>query len=354
MIGVESRALGTARTPAGTSPIVRVHELTKRYPVRRGWLETLRRPRDRKSAWALNGVSFDVARGECFGILGPNGAGKTTLFKVLATLIFPTSGSATLDGHDVVTGAEGVRNLVSPVIPEERSLQWRLSGAENLKLYAALHRIPRTQVESRVHELLELVGLLDAGDKIVAQYSSGMKQRLLIARALLPRPRVLLLDEPTRSLDPVATRRFWDFVRQQLIGAQQCTVLLATHDPEEALALCDRVGIMNRGKMLSVGAPRALLARSATDRYRVWTKHPGHAAFSAPGVRVLATTEDTSETMEGWTQVELEIAGGPEYAARVNTALVLQGVAVAHFERVQKTLSEYIEDVVENPEAPGA
>jgi len=217
-----------------------------------------------------------------------------------------------------------------------------------------LYRIPRSQVEGRVQGLLDSVGLLDAGDKIVAQYSSGMKQRLLIARALLQRPRLLLLDEPTRSLDPVATRRFWDFVKQELIGSQQCTVLLATHDPEEALALCDRVGIMNRGKMLSVGAPRALLDRSSTNRYRLWTSDPGHPAFSAPNVRVLSSSKDDSDSMQGWTQVELEITGGPEYAARVNTALVLQGVSVAHFERIQKTLSEYIEDVVENPEAPRA
>jgi ABC-type multidrug transport system ATPase subunit len=235
------------------------------------------------------------------------------------------------------------------VIPEERSLYWRLSGFENLRLYAAIHRIPRAQRGERIRELLNVVGLAEAGDKIVAQYSSGMRQRLLIARALLPRPRVLLLDEPTRSLDPVATRKFWEFLRHELIGGHGCTVLLATHDPEEAVALCDRVGIMNRGKMLSIGEPRALLARSATDRYRVLTSDPDHPAFSAPGVKVVASTLDDGAS-PGWTRMELEIAGGPEYASRVNTALVLQGVAIAHFERVQKTLSEYIEDVVQSGE----
>jgi ABC-2 type transport system ATP-binding protein len=195
--------------------------------------------------------------------------------------------------------------------------------------------------------LLDAVGLSDTGDKMVAQYSSGMRQRLLIARALLPRPRVLLLDEPTRSLDPIATRKFWAFVRGELIGAQGCTVLLATHDPEEALSLCDRVAIMNRGRIFSEGPPRALLASSATDRYRVSTNDPDHPAFSAPGVRVLSSSSDGSE---GWAQLELEIVGGPELASRVNTALVLQGVSIAHFERVQKTLSEYIEEVVRGPE----
>jgi ABC-2 type transport system ATP-binding protein len=327
--------------------VVEVTELRKRFPVRRGWVRTVLRPRERRSQWALDGVTFAVGEGECFGILGPNGAGKTTLFKVLATLVLPDGGKAAVHGVDVVSQASDVRAFLGPVIPEERSLNWRLSGAENLRLFAAIHRLPRGRRAARVGELLDAVGLGDAGDKIVAQYSSGMRQRLLIARALLPSPSVLLLDEPTRSLDPVATRRFWDFVRAQLIRAQGCTVLLATHDPEEALALCDRVGIMNRGKMLSVGSPRVLLARSATNRYRVRTSDPGHAAFRAEGVRVLSVSTDQRDGVVGWTELELEIAGGPEYASRVNTALVLQGVPVAHFERVQKTLSEYIADVVE-------
>jgi ABC-2 type transport system ATP-binding protein len=308
------------------------------------------RPGSREFAWALDGVGFAVEEGECFGILGPNGAGKTTLFKILATLILPDGGRAAVHGRDVVADAAEVRARLSPVIPEERSLNWRLSGVENLRLFAAIHRLRGAEREARVAELLDAVGLADAGPKMVAQYSSGMRQRLLIARALLPSPQVLLLDEPTRSLDPVATRKFWELVRNQLIGAQGCTVLLATHDPEEALALCDRVGIMDRGKLLSVGPPRALLARSASNRYRVTTKEPEHDAFRQLGVRVLSRSSAPREA--GWTDLEVEIPGGPDFASRVNTALVLQGVSIAHFERVQKTLSEYIEEVVETREAP--
>jgi ABC-2 type transport system ATP-binding protein len=336
-----------SRRPAPEECAIEVTNLRKRFVQRRRIGEALLRPLSRHYDWALDDVSFVVEEGECFGLLGPNGAGKTTLFKILSTLILPYSGRISVGGWDVVADPARVRTLLSPVIPDDRSLQWRLSGIENLRLYAAIHRMPRGERERRVRAVLDLVGLADAGHKMVAQYSSGMKQRLLIARALLPRPRVLLLDEPTRSLDPLATRRFWAFVRDELIGAQGCTVLLATHDPEEALSLCDRIGIMNRGKMLSVGPPRSLLAESVTGRYRVWTNEPDHPGFRALGARIVSASPGAIEGGEGWTEVELEIPEGPEFASRVNTALVLQGVPIAHFERVQKTLSEYIVDVVE-------
>jgi ABC-2 type transport system ATP-binding protein len=326
--------------------MVHVSAVTKRFAVRRSWLQTALRPHARQFACVLDAVDFSVAEGECFGLLGPNGAGKTTLFKILATLIRPDGGTATVAGHDVRTDPQEVRRLLSPVIPEERSLNWRLSGFENLRLFAAIHRVPKKERDRRIGELLEVVGLGDTGSKIVAQYSSGMKQRLLVARALLPRPRVLLLDEPTRSLDPLATRRFHEFIRSELLGVQGCTVLIATHDPEEALSLCHRIAIMDRGTLLATGAPRALLASSTTDRYRLWTTTPEHSAFTALGLRVLPTVGSADET-EGWAPVDLEIAGGMERASQVNAALVLQGVRVAHFERVQKSLGQYIEEVVE-------
>jgi ABC-2 type transport system ATP-binding protein len=347
MIGLQTAAVTAIGRFPPQQRMVHVSALTKRFVVRRSWLEMALHPRDRQFACVLDAVDFSVAEGECFGILGPNGAGKTTLFKILATLIRPDGGTATIGGRDVRTDPDGVRRLLSPVIPEERSLNWRLSGYENLRLFAAIHRVPQPEREVRVSELLETVGLSDAGNKIVAQYSSGMKQRLLIARALIPRPRVLLLDEPTRSLDPVATRKFHEFIRSEILAAQGCTVIIATHDPEEALSLCDRIAIMDKGTMLAVGAPRALLASSTTDRYRLWTTTPEHTAFAALDVRVLSPTVAAAEEVDGWAPVELEIAGGLERASEINSSLVLRGVQIAHFERVQKALSEYIEEVVE-------
>jgi ABC-2 type transport system ATP-binding protein len=347
MIGLQSIAVAPVSRVASQERLVDVRSVTKSFTLRRSWADTVLHPRDRQSARILNAVDLSVAGGECFGILGPNGAGKTTLFKVLATLIRPDSGTATVGGHDVCTDPAAVRRLLSPVIPEERSLNWRLSGYENLRLFASIHRVSKSESDRRIRELLEVVGLTDAGTKIVARYSSGMRQRLLIARALIPRPRVLLLDEPTRSLDPVATRKFHEFLRSELIRAQGCTVLLATHDPEEALSLCDRVAIMDRGTLLAAGPPRVLLAGSAPDRYRLWTNTPEHSAFTALGLRTRPPIGGLAEEMKGWAPVELEIAGGPEHASEVNSSLVLRGVQVARFERVQTTLAAYIEELVE-------
>jgi ABC-2 type transport system ATP-binding protein len=347
MIRVKDVAVPTSHRTVSARPIVQVRSLEKRFLVRRGWFRTLRHPLTREWARALKGIDLDVREGECFGVLGPNGAGKTTLFKILATLILPDDGTATVGGCDVVADPAGARRLLSPAISDERSLNWRLSAAENLRLYAAIHQIPRGERDDRIRELLEVVGLTEAGPKMVARYSTGMKQRLLIARALLPRPRVLLLDEPTRSLDPVSKRKFWAFVRQELVGARGCTVVLATHDPEETEALCDRIAILNRGVVLSIGPPRALLAAASTDRYHLWTSAPDQAVSVLPGARVASATSDPIAAIDGWTPIELEIAGGPEQAAKVNTFLVLQGIPVAHFERLRKSLSEYIEEVVE-------
>jgi ABC-2 type transport system ATP-binding protein len=347
MIGVESLAVSTTGPRCGRAPMVHVRGLTKSFALRKSWSQTLLRPRQREMARVVDSIELSVADGECFGILGPNGAGKTTLFKILATLIRADHGTATIGGHDVSVDPAGVRRLLSPVIPEERSLNWRLSGYENLRFFAAIYRIRPNERERRVRDLLEVVGLGDTGTKMVAQYSSGMRQRLLIARALIPRPRMLLLDEPTRSLDPVATRKFHEFIRSEIIGAQGCTVLIATHSPEEALSLCDRIGIMDRGKLLAVGSPRALLAGSATDRYRLWTDSPAHSAFEALGLRVVQGAAPAAGEMDGWAPIEFELPGGPEQAAAINSSLVMRGVQVAHFERIQRSLAEYIERLVE-------
>ena len=151
---------------------------------------------------ALDDVSLEIPQGEFLGLLGPNGAGKTTLFKMLATLILPDHGSATVEGYDVVSDPVSVRSVLTPVIADERSLNWRLTARENLDLYAVLYEVPRSERKRRVETVLANVGLEHVGEKMAGAFSSGMRQRLLIARALLARPKVLLLDEPTRSLDP--------------------------------------------------------------------------------------------------------------------------------------------------------
>ena len=331
-----------------SAPAVVLEGLTKSFPTRRGWLETIRHPRSTQHQAVLRGVSCAVSEGEFFGLLGPNGAGKTTLFKILATLILPDAGTATIAGLDVVQDSRAVRRVLSPVIADERSLYWRLSSRENLELYGALQGLSRVAARARAGELLEVVGLDDTGEKLVGSFSSGMKQRLLIARALIAYPRVLLLDEPTRSLDPLSARRFRAFLREEITGRQGCTVLLATHNAEEALELCDRVAVLNRGRLLAAGTAQSIASELGDDRYRLWTSDPGHpgiAALSERGVVGAVSMRGTDES--GWSVLEMDVPGGLERAAQVVAFLTEQGVAIARFEHVDLSLADLIERVVE-------
>ena len=335
--------------------VVRVDALVKRFAVRRGWKAMLRHPRAKEYATALGGVSFEVARGEFFGLLGENGAGKTTLFKVLASLVTPDAGSVTVHGFDVVRDSERVRRLLAPVIADERSLNWRLSARENLRLFAALHDLRGAARDQRVSELLELTGIADTGDKMVGQFSSGMKQRLLIARALLSRPSVLLLDEPTRSLDPLGARRFREFLREEIVARQGCTVLIATHKAEEALELCNRVAILDKGVVRAAGTPEELSRRIVGERYRLWTLDPSHPALASLETRGVIHVIGRGERDEdGWTPLELEIPGGPRVASEVLAHMASAGVTVSSFERGRLPLAELIERIVESRGKEGA
>jgi ABC-2 type transport system ATP-binding protein len=345
LIPAPSERLGSPSEPA---PAVVLDGLTKSFPARRGWLETIRHPLSTQYQQVLRGVSCTVREGEFFGLLGPNGAGKTTLFKILATLVLPDAGSAAIAGFDVVQNAREVRRVLSPVIADERSLYWRLSSRENLELYGALQGLDRTAARRRAGELLEVVGLDDTGEKMVGSFSSGMKQRLLIARALIAYPRVLLLDEPTRSLDPVSARRFRAFLQEEIVGRQKCTVLLATHNAEEALELCDRVAVLNRGQLLAAGTAQSIASEMGNDRYRLWTSDPGHpgiAALAERGVVEGITTREGDDP--GWTVLEMDLPGGLERAAQVVAFLTEQGVPIARFEYAELSLADLIERVVE-------
>jgi ABC-2 type transport system ATP-binding protein len=193
-----------------------------------------------------------------------------------------------------------------------------------------------------------VVGLDDTGEKMVGSFSSGMKQRLLIARALIASPRVLLLDEPTRSLDPVSARRFRAFLHDEIVGRQKCTVLLATHNAEEALELCDRVAILNRGQLLAAGTAQSIASEMGNERYRLWTSdpdHPGITALAERGVVEEITTRESDDP--GWTVLEMDVPGGLGRAAQVVAFLTEQGVPIARFEYVELSLADLIERVVE-------
>jgi len=251
-----------------SSPAIETFELTKRFPKGGRLRALIRRRPPPAPVTAVDHVSLTIERGELFGLLGPNGAGKTTLIKLLCTLIVPTSGSARVDGHDL--HHEGaIKARVGLVTGDERSFYWRLSGRRNLLFFAALHGMHGTEARRRVDEVLELMELEEIADRPFQTYSTGMRQRLAIARGLLNHPRILFLDEPTRSLDPTATAHLHAFIRDELVGRQGVTVLLATHRLSEAERLCDRVAVMHRGRIRACGTIselRRTLKRG--DRYR--------------------------------------------------------------------------------------
>ena len=205
---------------------------------------------------ALDRLDLDVERGEIVALLGPNGAGKSTLLRILGTTVLPDDGTAEVCDVDVVADPARARRQVGLMIGDERSLYWRLSGRGNLVFFAALHGMRRRHALTRAAELLELVGLVEAADRSVLGYSSGMRARLSLARALLAQPPLLLLDEPTRSLDPLAASGFRD-TAASLAHERETGILLATHDLHEAVAVSDRVVILSAG--------RAVLDERASD-----------------------------------------------------------------------------------------
>jgi ABC-2 type transport system ATP-binding protein len=207
---------------------------------------------------AVDGLSIAIEQGEIFGLLGPNGAGKTTAIKMLTTLLPPTSGKAYVAGLEITARAASVRRLIG-YVPQALSVDGSLTGYENLLIFARLYDVPAARRQSRLREALRMVGLSDAADKLVRQYSGGMIRRLEIAQSTLHRPRLLFMDEPTVGLDPIARQAVWEHIRQ-LRADYGTAILLTTHDMEEADRLCSRVAIMHRGKVVIIDTPERLKA----------------------------------------------------------------------------------------------
>lgn len=332
---------------------VLINGLTKRFPVRRPWPEMIRHPLRSTFNTAVDDLSCEIFSGELFGLLGPNGAGKTTVFRMLSATTTPDSGTATVLGHNVVTQASKVRRVVSCVYSNERTLYWRLSAQENLRLWASLNNLHGAEGRARIAEVLQKVDLSDTGEKLVAMFSSGMRQRLLIARALLSRPRLLLLDEPTRSLDPVSARNFRHLLRHITSEGDGCTVMLATHNSEEAMELCDRVAVLDHGRLLALGTSAELALKFGDEEYCLWTRNPDHPAI------LMLDAEGRTRLIDvipadagGWYCVRLAIPGGMDRSTQILGCLTASGVDVARFEQKNLSLAELIERVVSSRSAP--
>ena len=204
--------------------------------------------RPKKAVTAVDGITLRIEEGELFGLLGPNGAGKTTLLKLLSGITLPTDGSCYILGHNSATNGT-VKSLIGVITGEERSFYWRLTGRDNLKFFATLYNLSPGETDTRISELANLLEIQDVLNKPFREYSTGMKQRLSIVRGLIHNPPVLLIDEPTKSLDPSASHRIRKFIKEQLVIKRNKTVLLTTHHIEEAEEICNRIAIMNKGKI---------------------------------------------------------------------------------------------------------
>ena len=205
---------------------------------------------------AVKEVSFTVQTGEIFGLLGPNGAGKTTLIRMMTTLTPPTSGTAEVGGHDVVSDADGVRHAIG-VIPQALTSDPELTARENMMIHAKLYGLTSSERERLIPQLLESVGLTEFTDKLVGSFSGGMRRRLEIARGLVHSPKIMFLDEPTTGLDPVSRTAVWEMITK-LKESAGLTILLTTHYMDEADKLCDRIAIVDHGVLVALDTPTKL------------------------------------------------------------------------------------------------
>jgi len=205
---------------------------------------------------AVDNVNLEIKEGELFGLLGPNGAGKTTMISMLCTILRPTSGTAIVWNHDIIRKQDDVRKSIG-IVFQDPSLDDNLTGSENLQFHGRLYKIPKTTMNQRMEELLELMELSDRADDLVKTYSGGMRRRLEIARGLLHHPKVLFLDEPTLGLDPQTRRHIWAYI-EKLNKNEKVTMMLTTHYMDEADYLCDRIAIIDQGKIVAEGSPTNL------------------------------------------------------------------------------------------------
>ncbi|HKU74931.1 MAG TPA: ABC transporter ATP-binding protein, partial [Pyrinomonadaceae bacterium] len=237
---------------------ISVRNLSKTYPVPFRRVRAFFRRPVKDPVEALRGVSFEVKTGEIFGLIGRNGAGKTTLTKIVATLVQPTTGSVAVRGHDSVSEDEHVRREIGLATAEERSFYWRLTSEQNLMFFARLHGLSDRAAKQRIKDLFAKLELEEIARRRFGELSTGNKQRLAVARAMLTTPPVLLLDEPTRSLDPLAAARMRELIRSLAQGDPPVTIFLTSHNLDEVETLCGRVAIISRGRIRAIDTPKNL------------------------------------------------------------------------------------------------
>ena len=300
-----SLTAASADSAPTTMPAIAVSDLVKTYGEVR----------------AVRGINFEVGMGEVFGFLGPNGAGKSTTINMLCTLAKPTSGRATVAGHDVVTERDDVRRNIGLVF-QDPTLDSYLTAAQNLQLHAELYGVQRDLVRPRMQQVMEMVGLWDRRDGTVGTFSGGMRRRLEIARGLMHSPRVLFLDEPTIGLDPQTRRSIWGYIRE-LQEREEITIFMTTHYMDEA-EWCDRIAIMDHGEIVALDPPEVLKAAVGKDRVTIHTDDDDAAI-----ARLREAFDLEAKVIEG--AVVFGVESGEEFVPRLfaEFGLPIRSVAIS-------------------------
>jgi ABC-2 type transport system ATP-binding protein len=293
---------------------------------------------------AVRGIDFEVHAGETFGFLGPNGAGKSTTIKILCTLAKPTSGRATVAGHDVTTQRDAVRRNIGLVF-QDTTLDNYLTGVQNLRFHAELYAVPAAAVAPRMRQVLDMVGLWDRKDSLVSTYSGGMQRRLEIARGLLHAPHVLFLDEPTVGLDPQTRSSIWQYINE-LKTREDITIFLTTHYMDEA-EHCDRIAIIDHGEIVAIDTPEALKASVGKDRVQI------HTADDAAAIAQLADLFGVEAAVHDG-MVTFSVASGEQFVPQLFAKLTvpIQTVSVSR-PSLDDVFMNYTGKTIRDAEASG-
>ncbi|MCF6148550.1 MAG: ABC transporter ATP-binding protein [Candidatus Kuenenia sp.] len=248
---------------------IETFNLTKKYPLIKNYRDLLLHPLQKKESTALSEVNLKIKKGELFGLLGSNGAGKTTLIKIFCTMVLPTSGTTSINGLDVIHQGKKIKKIIGYVICDERSFYWRLTGRQNLKFFARLNNVIRSDMDTKINDLLSFMDLSHEADKMFKDYSTGTRKKLAIARGLLTNPDILLMDEPTNALDPITAQKIRVFIREKLVNEMKKTVVFATHNLHEAEELCDRIAFIHKGRVKITGTVEEIKKMISTEKYYV-------------------------------------------------------------------------------------
>ncbi len=294
---------------------------------------------------ALRDVTLRIRPGEIFGILGPNGAGKTTLIKILCTLVLHDAGEVRVNGHDPAKEPGEVLRNLQAVLPESRGFNWRLSGRQNLEFYALLYGLPDEVARTRINYLLDFTGLTERAEDGIQRYSTGMLRKLLLCRALLRNTPIIVFDEPTADLDPASAAEFRGMIIDRLAHQEGKTILLSTHNLDEAQELCDRIAILDRGKIVAIDTPDNVRHLITEDRFVKVTLSEATelermdslvaAIGSIPGVMGVS-----SEPAQGpVTGITLRVPKDAELS-KILGAISASGLGIASVNTVEPTLEE--------------